>query len=81
MNKIAYCIDCKRIFNFSEQCPHCNSSNLKELVKKAPVNVLGTKLKGRFLKAEGEMLNILFYGEGREKTIRKYEASQLQKVL
>ncbi|AUS96938.1 hypothetical protein CDQ84_02220 [Clostridium thermosuccinogenes] len=81
MDKLNYCLDCKRIFTQKETCEYCSSVNIRELAKNAPVNVIGSKLKGRVLNAKQGMVQVLFTEQGNTKTIREYEPSKIRKVL
>ncbi|MCC5912271.1 MAG: hypothetical protein JJT76_17790 [Clostridiaceae bacterium] len=81
MNNLHYCMDCRRIASFNEGCTYCESENIKGLTKKAPVNVIGTKVKGNVFNSNGETVNLICVGPDKEKTIREYEADQLQKIL
>ncbi|MBU5592714.1 hypothetical protein KQI89_13240 [Clostridium sp. MSJ-4] len=81
MKKLFYCLDCKRIFDKEGQCEYCQSNNLKELTKNSPVNILGSKLKGRVLKIEDDEVRVIFRNESNEKVIKEYKPEQLKKVL
>ncbi|MCX7922628.1 MAG: hypothetical protein N3B21_11565 [Clostridia bacterium] len=81
MNKLNYCLDCRRIFDSDEECIYCKSQSIKALVKKAPINIIGTKLKGRVLTISQGIVQVLFTGEKRVKTIKQFEASKLKKLL
>lgn len=81
MNKLYYCAECKRIFK-EERCPYCGSDNIKELTNNAPVNVLGTKIKGKVLKIEKDNVRVLHTNpESKERYIKIYEPEKLKKVL
>jgi hypothetical protein len=81
MENYQYCQDCKRIFSASTACPFCQSVNVDELNVKAPVNVLGTKVKGRVFKLSNEGIQVLIVDEQRNKSIKEFAASKLRKVL
>lgn len=81
MDKLYYCIDCKRISPESGECSYCKSVNIKELVKNAPVNVIGSKTKGRVLKIKDGMVQVLVKDEGNNSSIKEYEASKIRKIL
>lgn len=81
MDKLYYCGECKRIIENSESCSYCNSSYVNELSVGAPVNVIGTKLKGKILKVKDNTARLLIRDEGNNKFIREYEGSKLRKVL
>ncbi|MCX7749803.1 MAG: hypothetical protein N2645_23385 [Clostridia bacterium] len=81
MDNLFYCLDCRLLSASSGLCPHCNSEKLKELTRKAPVNVIGSKLKGRVLKIQMDSVNVLFVDENKNKYIKEFEFSKLRKVL
>jgi hypothetical protein len=81
MSKLYYCLECKRISEKEEGCTYCGSHNLKELGKNAPVNVMGSKLKGRVLKVDEGRARLLIVDETNSKYIKEYEAEQLRKIL
>lgn len=81
MKKLNYCIDCKRIASFNGECSYCQSQKIKELTRKAPVNVIGTKIKGRVLNVKDQMVEILYIDENKNTFVKPFEAQQLQKVL
>lgn len=81
MDMLSYCADCKRIFSAVGECTYCKSENVKPLDRRAPVNVIGTKLKGRFLHVKEGMAHIIFEGEKRVKSIKEFEADKLRKII
>ncbi|MPM70201.1 hypothetical protein SDC9_117154 [bioreactor metagenome] len=81
MNKIYYCVDCKRIVSNNEKCCYCNGSYLKEIVQGSPVNVIGTKQKGKVLKVEQDRVKLIVIDEAKNKLIKEYKIEQLKKVL
>jgi len=54
---------------------------VNELNIKAPVNVLGTKVKGRVYKLLQEGIEVLIVDEQQNKAIKEFSASKLRKVL
>lgn len=81
MINLNYCVDCRRIASFNGECSYCHSTSVKDLVKNAPVNVIGTKTKGRVMNVRNNMLELLCMDEGNNKAIRQFEAERLQKIL
>jgi hypothetical protein len=81
MSKLYYCNECKRVISSSDSCSYCGSIYINELAVGAPVNVIGTKLKGRVLKINGNTARLLIRDEGNNKFIREYEEKNLRKVL
>ncbi|MBU5437311.1 hypothetical protein KQI42_04780 [Tissierella sp. MSJ-40] len=81
MSKMNYCVNCRRIDYYDGVCSYCQSDNIKTLETKAPVNVIGTKTKGRVLNVKGQMVNIICVSEDKSKYLRECEAQELQKIL
>lgn len=81
MKKLYYCTDCKRIFAEGVECEYCKSNNVKELVKNSPVNVIGSKIKGKVLKVEDGKARLLISDENNNKFIKSYDAVQIRKVI
>lgn len=81
MDKLSYCLECKRIFNSGTECGYCKSGSVKELGRNSPVNIIGTKLKGRVLKSKDGVAQLLFEGAKRVKSIKEFEVCKLKKIL
>ncbi|WZL73323.1 hypothetical protein QBE52_00880 [Clostridiaceae bacterium 35-E11] len=81
MKNLNYCVDCRRIANFDGTCTYCQSENIKQLPKKSPVNVMGTKIKGRVMNVKDEMADLLCMGVGSTKSIKQFEVEKLRKIL
>lgn len=81
MRKLFYCLDCKRVFENDKECTYCNSHEVKELVQNSPVNLLGSKLKGKVLKIEEDKVRVLFKDENNERFIKECDVDKLRKVL
>ncbi len=81
MKNLSYCVKCRRISYFRGTCSYCQSDSIKPINRKAPVNVIGTKIKGKVLNVKAGMVDILCVGEGNVKLIRQYEAEKLRKIL
>lgn len=81
MSKLYYCADCKRVVTSSENCSHCGSGLVYELAVGAPVNVIGTKLKGKVLKIKDNTVRLLIRDESNSKFVREYEGDKLRKVI
>ena len=82
MKNLSYCGDCRRISNFDWVCSYCQSTNIKELKKKAPVSVIGAKIKGDVLNFDGKTVEIVCIEAGKhQKSLKKFEVEKLVKVL
>ena len=81
MENLNYCVECRRISYFNETCSYCQSNHIKAIDKNAPVNVIGTKTKGRVFNAKDGMVGIICTGVGNTKSIKQFEAESLRKIL
>ena len=81
MDKVYYCMDCKRVIESDKVCDYCKSENLKQLTIKAPVNVIGTKTKGKVFKLKDGKVDVLIKSEANEKLLKAYAPAQLRKLL
>lgn len=81
MYKVYYCNACRRVINNSESCDYCKSNDIKELNLKAPVNVIGTKIKGRILKFKNESIDLLIKDEFNNKMVKEFKMDELRKIL
>ncbi|MGL4742169.1 MAG: hypothetical protein ACRC41_15440 [Sarcina sp.] len=75
------CSSCARVFKLSEaQCPYCGNSKFILVKKDSPVNVLGTKLKGRIFKKFDENVLLIINTESNEKVLKEFKINQLKKI-
>lgn len=81
MRKLYYCEECKRVLDDDKKCSFCNSQSVKELNIGAPVNVVGSKLKGKILKICESNVRLLIRDESNNKFIKEYEHNKLRKVI
>lgn len=81
MSKAYYCLSCKRILDKQEICTYCGGKEFKELTYCVPVNVIGTKLKGKVLKVQEGEVKVLFTNESGEKYMKEYGFDKLKKIL
>lgn len=76
-----YCTSCKRIVKNEGVCEFCSNVDLRELKLDAPVNVIGTKLKGRVLKVTDDKVRLVIRDDANNKFIKEYSYKELKKVL
>ncbi|QBD87741.1 hypothetical protein EW636_09405 [Clostridium tetani] len=81
MENLYYCSDCKRVFYNGEKCEYCGSQGKKDLKYGVPVNVIGSKLKGKIIKTKENYIRLLIRDDENNKYIREYPAEELRKVL
>ncbi|MFD3156662.1 hypothetical protein ACFIJ5_07340 [Haloimpatiens sp. FM7330] len=81
MSKLYYCLDCKRVFKDESKCNFCNGENVKELKVGKSVNVIGTKLKGKVLKVNGDNVKLILKDEMNNKYLKEYKTEELKKIL
>lgn len=78
-----YCTSCTRVSkeNPNESCPYCNKEELLEMKRNSPVNVMGTKIKGKLFKELDETALLIVITENKEKLIKEYSIKDLRKIL
>ncbi|MCX8130585.1 MAG: hypothetical protein N3I35_10865 [Clostridia bacterium] len=81
MKKLNYCLECKKIFISGTLCTYCTSNNIKELSKRSPVNVIGTKIKGKFLRLRQGQAEIVLVDDNKKRSVKSYEISKIKKIL
>lgn len=81
MEKLNYCLECRKIFISENLCTYCSSKSIKELAKKSPVNISGTKTKGKYLGIKQGLAEVLLMDESKNKTVKCFEISKLKKIL
>ena len=80
MRKLVYCLNCRKISYLQETCPNCNSNTFKALSKNAPVNIIGSKIKGRIYKINEESVDVLIVDQQNQKTIKSFDHTKLRKI-
>lgn len=81
MLQLFYCLDCRRISESDEACNYCQSTRIKALVKDAPVNIIGTKQKGRVLHISDQGIKILMVDEHKNRLIKEFSPDKIRKVI
>ncbi|OPJ55398.1 hypothetical protein [Alkalithermobacter paradoxus] len=76
-----YCMDCKRVFNNSSECTYCSCNNVKKLNQNAPVNVIGSKIKGRILKAKSDNVRLIYVDSHKNTIIKDFDVDKIRKIL
>lgn len=81
MARYYYCFDCRKIGKSKNECGECKGRSLKELKEGAPINIIGTKQKGRIFKMKEESISILLKNEFNEESIREVSYTEVQKII
>ncbi|MGL4989570.1 MAG: hypothetical protein ACRC57_00150 [Sarcina sp.] len=78
-----YCTKCARISNTTDtlSCPYCEDSPILQLKKNSPVNVLGSKIKGRLFKELQNTALLIIVTENKEKLLKEYPINELKKIV
>ncbi|MGL5616853.1 MAG: hypothetical protein ACRDD2_11590 [Sarcina sp.] len=76
-----YCSKCSRVFKENDNCPYCSEGHGVILKKNAPVNVIGTKVKGNLFKVSDEKVFLLVKTENKEKILKEYSIDKIRKIL
>ncbi|QXM05414.1 hypothetical protein [Crassaminicella indica] len=81
MAKLYYCAECRKIEKDANKCGVCNSEKVKPLKVGAPVNVIGTKQKGKIFKIKEDGVDLLIINQAKEKIIKGYKHEEIQKIF
>ena len=81
MKRLYYCCGCKRVITSEEVCNYCKGEQIKQLVTKTSVNVIGTKIKGRVINMKDGKISLIIKDEFNNELLKEYDAEQLKKVL
>lgn len=76
-----YCNQCKRVFEESGECKFCKSKDIRVLKSGTSVNIIGSKIKGKFVKAINGNLQLIIIDEAKNKVLKEAKAEKLRKVL
>lgn len=76
-----YCLQCKRIFLEDDKCKYCNCAAIKPLKINSPVNVIGSKVKGKVSKINKENLTLIIYNAANEKCLKDYTVDKIRKII
>lgn len=82
MNEVKYCSKCQRVFYGENSCKFCGCEKTKQLKKNAPVNILGTKLKGKVYNIKkDEATLIITNSDTKERYMKEYNVEDLKKII
>lgn len=81
MARYYYCSECKKIGKSKVECEGCKGKYLKDLKEGSPINLIGTKQKGRVFRMKENEIVILIKNEFNEESIREVSASEIQKII
>lgn len=77
--ELFYCEKCTRVFS-EGACPYCEGKGVT-LKKDAPVNVIGTKLKGRIFGSKEGKVFVIVRTEDNSKLMKEYLPNNLRKII
>lgn len=80
MRKVYFCSTCKRIFSKENSCECQQGSCIKELKIGTPINVIGTKLKGKVYKIKNDMLEVVIISS-KNRYLKEYRLEEVRKIL
>lgn len=81
MDKLYYCTKCLRVVKTERNCDYCNNAETKELSIGAPVNILGSKLKGKVIKIKDGTARLVIRDDSNNKFLSVYSAEKMKKLL
>lgn len=80
MSKAYFCNVCREIFMEGNRCHCALEGSMKELMRGAPVNVIGTKLKGKVYRIKNDRIEVLLTSS-KNRSIKTYSVDQIRKIL
>lgn len=80
MNKVYFCNECKKVFTQGNGCNCQKEGCIKEIKLGTPVNIIGTKLKGKIYKIKGDVLDVVITSN-KNRYIKQYKVEEVRKVL
>lgn len=80
MNKIYFCNHCRKIFIGDKDCA-CEGENcIHEVKKGTPVNIIGTKTKGKVIRIKEGAVELLIKNRG-NKILRVCKVDEIRKIV
>ena len=80
MDKVYFCSSCKKIFSEGNGCTCPQENGVKEIRVGTPVNIIGTKLKGKVYRIKNEVLEVLITST-KNRMIKTYPLAEVRKIL
>lgn len=80
MNKLYFCNQCRKVFSKENSCVCQQEGCIKEMKIGTPVNIIGTKLKGKVYKIKNDLLEVLIISN-KNKYIKEYKVEEVRKIL
>ena len=79
MKKVYFCNVCRKVFYEDSFCT-CGVKDMKELKLGTPVNVMGTKLKGKVYRIKNDHLELVITSS-KERYIKPYKLEEVRKII
>lgn len=80
MKKVYFCSVCRKVFYEENACACEGENNIKEMKIGTPINVIGTKLKGKVYKIKDNLLEVIITSN-KERSMKEYKFEEVRKVL
>lgn len=80
MSKAYFCTACKKLFGHEDGCTCEGQGCIKEVKLGTPVNVVGTKLKGKVYRINDDKLQVVITSN-KNRDIREYSLEEVRKIL
>ncbi len=78
--KAYFCKECKKVFTGARSCDCQTGENMKEIKLGTPVNVIGTKLKGKVYRIKEDRLELLITSS-KNKYLKEFTTEEVRKIL
>lgn len=80
MNKIYFCKVCRAVFTEGQECTCQEINGIQEVKKGTPMNIIGTKIKGKVIRIKENAVDLLVRKEN-NKIIRTCKVGEVRKIL
>ncbi|MEF9959221.1 MAG: hypothetical protein RR448_04620 [Niameybacter sp.] len=80
MSKVYFCSECRRIFSEENTCDCEKTNGLQEVKLGTPVNVIGTKLKGKVYKIKSDLLEVVITSN-KNRYIKQCKLEEVRKII
>ncbi|PHV70827.1 hypothetical protein CS063_08660 [Sporanaerobium hydrogeniformans] len=80
MQRVYFCKECKRVFMKEDKCGCEIENGVKEIKLGTPVNIIGTKLKGKVRRIKGDKLELLITSSP-NRYLKEFRMDEVRKIL
>ncbi|WP_053984432.1 hypothetical protein [Niameybacter massiliensis] len=79
MKKVYFCNVCRKVFHEENACT-CEANDIKQVKLGTPVNVIGTKLKGKVYRIKNDVLELVITSS-KDRYIKPCKLEDVRKII